>query len=69
MPYIGSPVFENTLLLGDSVDRGDPLRERVLAELSRGLVERMGREPYLVRKEESTPRARARGGVNIRSGC
>jgi len=44
-------VSENTLLLGILVNRGDPLRERVLAELSRGLVKRVGREPYLVRKE------------------
>ena len=40
-----------TVSVGSLVNRGDPLRERVLAELSRGLVKRVGREPYLVRKE------------------
>ena len=46
-----SRVCEKTSAVGSLVNRGDPLRERVLAELSRGLVKRVGREPYLVRKE------------------
>jgi hypothetical protein len=48
-----SAVFKafQTVSVGSLVNRGDPLRERVLAELSRGLVKRVGREPYLVRKE------------------